>query len=117
MTPSPSTPTTSHPPPSNEGGPSVSTSTEHGPSGPSNSAGPPDPTLDEWKNTWRVPSNLRPNFTFDDLISGLNVIYDKAAHLALKADLMAHLIATKATRMAAFAAAKVRKEVERSLRS
>ena len=61
--------------------------------------------------------NLRAQFTFDDLISGLNVIYDAASHWALKADLMTHLIVTKASRMAALAAAKARKDVERDLRS
>ena len=117
MTSSPTTPTSSPPSPSNERGPSVSPSTEHGPSGPSNPAQPLVPTLEDWKNTWRVPQHLRAEFTFAELISGLNVIYDAASHRSLKDDLMAHLIATKASRMAALAAAKVRKEVEISLRS
>ena len=73
--------------------------------------------MDDWKNTWSVPTNLRAQFTFDDLIFGLKVIYNAASHWALKADLMTHLIVTKTSRMAALAAAKARKDVEKDLRS
>ena len=107
----------SPPPPSNENGPSVSPSTEHGSSASSVPAEPTGPSLDDWKNTWSVPTYLRAPFTFDDLISGLKVIYNATSHWALKADLMTHLIVTKASRTAALAAAKAKIDVERDLRS